>query len=217
MQQRAEGLDESCIPKNELYNSFYIFLEGAIAEVLSRVEEIRKKKLDQEGRDPVEYCKTRIKSCKSMEEKLKRKGLQATAYAALNEVYDAAGIRIICTFIDDVYQIAGMLRNQDGFQIIMEKDYIAKPKPNGYRSYHMIVRLPVRAAAREEEMYAEIQIRTIAMECWASLEHQLKYKHCIRNTDMIVAELKRCADEIASTDLTLLTIRDLIHEDEIEA
>ncbi|MPN52386.1 GTP pyrophosphokinase YwaC [bioreactor metagenome] len=143
-----------------------------------------------------------------MAEKLTRKGFPVNSQNALTKVFDAVGVRVICTFMDDVYLIANILKVQPNIEIVEEKDYISTPKSNGYRSYHMIV----KAMVQNQIVYAEIQIRTIAMDCWASLEHQLKYKHDIQKADMFVAELKRCADEIASTDITLQTIRDLINE-----
>ncbi|EET84449.1 RelA/SpoT domain protein [Clostridium carboxidivorans P7] len=132
--------------------------------------------------------------------------------SALKEIYDAAGIRVICPFLDDIYWIVNMLKNQQDIKVIKEKDYIRNPKPNGYRSYHMILQVPLHLENRIEMVYCEIQIRTIAMDCWASLEHQLKYKKNIPNEKMIAEELKRCADEIASTDLNLQTISDMIKE-----
>ncbi|WP_242655139.1 GTP pyrophosphokinase [Clostridium carboxidivorans] len=138
--------------------------------------------------------------------------MPVTVDSALKEIYDAAGIRVICPFLDDIYWIVNMLKNQQDIKVIKEKDYIRNPKPNGYRSYHMILQVPLHLENRIEMVYCEIQIRTIAMDCWASLEHQLKYKKNIPNEKMIAEELKRCADEIASTDLNLQTISDMIKE-----
>lgn len=145
-----------------------------------------------------------------MKDKLKRRNIPVTVKSALREIHDAAGIRVVCTFLDDIYWIAGMLRNQNDIKVVKEKDYIRNPKPNGYRSYHMILQVPVHLENLIEKVYCEIQIRTIAMDCWASLEHQLKYKKNIPDEKMIGGELKRCSDEIASTDLNLQTIRDMI-------
>ncbi|WP_234121318.1 GTP pyrophosphokinase [Clostridium hydrogenum] len=199
-------------PEQEFYKESYVLLEGAIIEVISRLDIIRKYKSIEQQEDPIEHCKARIKSAKSMKEKLKRKKLPITAESALREIHDAAGIRVICTFLDDIYWIANMLRNQKDIKIINEKDYIKNPKPNGYRSYHMILQVPIHLENRVEMVYCELQIRTIAMDCWASLEHQLKYKKNIESEKMIAGELKRCSDEIASTDLNFQTIRDMIKQ-----
>ncbi len=211
MQQYKYNIQcDTLTPEQEFYQESYVFLEGAIIEVLSRLEIIRKYKLTKGLNDPIEHCKARIKSAESMKEKLKRKELTVTVNNALTQIFDAAGIRIICTFLDDIYWIVEMLENQEDFEVIEEKDYIRNPKPNGYRSYHLILKVPLHLEDHIQEIYCELQIRTIAMDCWASLEHQMKYKKDITCPDMITAELKRCADEMASTDLNFQTILDMI-------
>lgn len=213
MQQSKYDIEcETLSPEQEFYKESYVLLEGAITEVISRLDIIQKYRAADQYKVPIEYCKARIKSAESMKEKLKRKNLSVTVENALKKIYDAAGIRVICTFLDDIYLIVNMLKNQQDIQVIEEKDYIHNPKPNGYRSYHMILQVPLHLENRIEKVYCEIQIRTIAMDCWASLEHQLKYKKNIPNEEIIIGELKRCADEIASTDLNLQTIRDMIEE-----
>ena len=124
----------------------------------------------------------------------------------------AAGVRLVCPFVDDIYRTAELIRGIPGIRIEAEKDYIREPKPNGYRSYHMVVTLPLRflPAPPAEPVWLEVQLRTIAMDCWASIEHRVKYKREVPEQKLIVRELKRCADEIASTDLSLQTIRELI-------
>ena len=123
---------------------------------------------------------------------------------------DVAGIRVICSFIDDIYAIADMLLQQDDITLITRKDYIVAPKPNGYRSLHLIVKVPVFFANFRKDMKVEVQIRTIAMDFWASLEHQLKYKQNIPNQQEIVAQLKECADVISQTDQKMIAIRQQI-------
>lgn len=201
---------ETPSPEQEFYKEAYVLLEGAIIEVISRLNIIRKYKAINQYEDPIEHYKARIKSAKSMKEKLKRKNLPSTVESALSQIHDAAGIRVVCTFLDDIYWIANMLRNQKDIKVVKEKDYIKSPKTNGYRSYHMILQIPIHLENRIEKVYCELQIRTIAMDCWASLEHQLKYKKNIPNDKMIIGELKRCSDEIASTDLNFQTIHDMI-------
>lgn len=213
MQQFKYNIEnEAPSPEQEFYKESYVLLEGAIIEVISRLDIIRKYKAAEQIEDPVEHCKARIKSAKSMKEKLIRKNLPVTVESALREIHDAAGIRVVCTFLDDIYWIADMLKSQNDIQVVKEKDYIRSPKPNGYRSYHMILKVPVHLENRVEMVYCEVQIRTIAMDCWASLEHQLKYKRNIPDEKMLVGELKRCSDEIASTDLNFQTIRDMIRQ-----
>lgn len=152
-------------------------------------------------------CQSRIKSAESMIRKLESRGLKADLHTALTEVYDAVGIRIICGFADDVYRVAAWLEKREELEIIQRKDYIAWPKPNGYRSYHICLRI---GAGNAKGTLAEIQIRTMAIDFWTTLEHQLKYKKNIPCEELIRKELKRCADEIAATDISMQTIRDML-------
>ena len=149
--------------------------------------------------------------------KSEHQGLPQTAYSALHDIRDAIGLRIVCCFLDDIYRNIEAIKTIPGVCVVEEKDYIQNVKPNGYRSYHMII--DIEAPYEDVEgnnpghFFAEIQLRTIAMDSWASLEHQMKYKHDIKNPEMIVRELKRCADELAACDLSMQTIRNLIHAD----
>ncbi|MCJ7836771.1 RelA/SpoT domain protein [Cuneatibacter sp. NSJ-177] len=163
----------------------------------------------EDGRmiQPVIYCTSRIKSPDSALQKLERCGWEKNRSAALTELYDIIGLRIVCSFIDDVYQVSDWLKARPEFEVDEIKDYIAFPKPNGYRSLHLKVRI---REGPSSGFRAEIQIRTIAIDFWATLEHQLKYKQEIEHETLIRKELKRCADEIASVDLSMQTIRDLI-------
>ena len=198
--------------EREFYGDRLILLEGAIEEFLSCIHMIRRYQVSQGRRDPVASFQARIKSAKSMKTKLEWQDLPVTADSALQNVWDAAGVRLVCPFVQNIDQTVGLIRRIPGIQILREKDYIRNPKPNGYRSYHMILSLPLRFLEEplERPVWLEVQLRTIAMDCWASIEHQLKYKQDIANQALIVQELKRCADEIASTDLSLQTIRELI-------
>lgn len=198
--------------EREFYGENLILLEGVIEEFLSCINMIRQYQTSQGRRDPVASFQARIKSAESMKTKLERQHLPVTADSALQDVWDAAGVRLVCPFVENIDQTVGLIRRIPGIQILREKDYIRNPKPNGYRSYHIILSLPLRFLERppERPIWLEVQLRTIAMDCWASIEHQLKYKQDITNQALIVRELKRCADEIASTDLSLQTIRELI-------
>ena len=196
----------------EFYGDYFILLEGVIEEFLSCLEMIRRYQVSQGHRDPVVSFEARIKSAASMKKKLERQNLPVTTDSAVQNVWDAAGVRLVCPFVQNIDQTVELIRTIPGVQILTEKDYIRNPKPNGYRSYHMILSLPLRflGAASRRTVWLEVQLRTIAMDCWASIEHQLKYKRDIPDQALIVRELKRCADEIASTDLSLQTIGELI-------
>ena len=200
--------------EESFYKDSIVLLEGAIQDITSKLNIIRKYKKVKEQREPIEYITSRIKSEESMKEKLRRKGYDVTVENALTKVYDAAGMRIICAYIDDVYTVVDMLKKFKELKVIKEKDYIKNPKPNGYRSYHIIFQLPLDLAGEVNPVYVEIQIRTIAMDFWSNLEHQMKYKKDIKNQEFIAQELKRCADEIATTDLNMQTIRDMINSKE---
>ena len=157
-----------------------------------------------------EHMSHRLKTDESMAEKLSRKGCPVTEEAAVSEVRDAVGFRIVCRFIDEIYENREKILQLSGVSLVKEKDYVRHVKPNGYRSYHMILDVAVPEDAARGHYFAEVQIRTIAMDSWAALEHEMKYKHEIQNAELIGRELKRCADELASCDVSMQTIRDLI-------
>lgn len=203
--------------EREFYGENLILLEGAISEFLSCMDMIRRYEVQLGNRDPVASSQTRIKSAESMRQKLQRLAFPVTAESAMKNVFDAAGVRLVCPFIQDIDRTAELIRAIPCVQIQTEKDYIRSPKPNGYRSYHMILSMPLRFLGNSPKtVWLEVQLRTIAMDCWANIEHQLKYKQNIPDQALLIQELKRCADEITSTDLSLQTIRDLIehHEEE---
>ena len=153
----------------------------------------------------IDHIMGRLKSEESVLEKCRKKNLEATPDVIVSSIHDIVGIRIVCTFVDDIFKVRDAIREFNGITVIEEKDYVANAKPNGYRSYHMIVQ-------NTEGYYAEIQIRTISMDTWAALEHDIKYKKDINvNKELITAELKRCADELASTDISMQTIRNMIY------
>ena len=144
--------------------------------------------------------KSRIKKPLSIMEKLRRRNYPYTMASILENLNDVAGVRIICSFIDDIYEVAEMFASQDDIKVLEIKDYIKSPKENGYRSHHMIVEIPVFFAKKKQNMRVEVQLRTIAMDFWASLEHKMKYKKDVPNIEKLEAELKECADIIADTD-----------------
>ena len=183
-------------------------------EVLDTEFEVRYK------RNPISSIETRLKSQTSILEKMARLGIAPSRENIENNLNDIAGIRVICSYIDDIYFLADALTKQDDIKLIKRKDYISNPKPNGYRSLHLIVSVPIFFAESSKEVKAEVQIRTIAMDFWASLEHQIKYKKNVKNADKVIARLKECADEIAHVDETMQQIRvemDKIQENSSDA
>jgi putative GTP pyrophosphokinase len=157
-------------------------------------------------RNPIHNMQSRIKSIESIFEKLNRKELELCIDTAKENLTDIAGIRVVCYYIEDIYMIAKMLTMQDDITVVREIDYIKNPKANGYRSLHLVVKVPVFFSDRKEIVPVEIQIRTIAMDFWASLEHQLRYKTMETIPSSVTKELQECADNIANTDLKMQNI-----------
>ncbi|MBR1693689.1 MAG: GTP pyrophosphokinase family protein [Lachnospiraceae bacterium] len=200
-------MEETAEKELSIYGEHLPMLVRIIEDMEKRIDLLRESMKQQRGMDPVEHCLSRIKSEESMREKCVRKGLAQTPESALFEIHDAIGFRIVCAFVSDVYMIRDYLAEAEDLEIVEEKDYIRNAKPNGYRSYHMILKT-------QTGYYLEIQLRTISMDTWAALEHHLKYKKTVSgNEQLIVRELKRCADELASTDVSMQTIRDMIFEE----
>ncbi len=162
-------------------------------------------------RNPIHHIESRIKSPESIVKKLQKKRLPISATSAMQNLFDIAGIRVICYYVDDIYAIAEILKLNDSYRLVKTKDYIQNPKPNGYRSFHMILTVPVHLSTTLHLVPVEIQIRTIAMDFWASLEHQLHYKTKCEVSDALTAELKDCAEIIANTDLRMQSIYHQIH------
>lgn len=180
----------------------------AIREVKTKLEVLNDELSVKNQRNPIEMIKSRVKKPVSIVEKLQRRGFEVSLDSMEKNLDDVAGIRIICSFVDDIYEVADMLVRQDDVTVIMVKDYIKNPKPNGYRSYHMIIEIPVFFSDSKKPIRVEVQIRTIAMDFWASLDHQLKYKKEVGDSsEEISAELRECAEVIAQTDERMLKIR----------
>ena len=212
-------------------------MEQVLRMLLDRVEDLRRRYRSADN-DPVEHCRGRIKSDESMREKCRRNDLPETTASALEELHDAIGIRIVCAFLNDVYMMRDFIVGFDDVELVLEKDYIRRAKPNGYRSLHLILRVSAGDGRRDGEpagvhsrpagaactdspgqsrgsgyssYYVEVQLRTISMDTWAALEHHMKYKKQLSgNTGLLESELKRCADELASTDVSMQTLRDMI-------
>ena len=192
------------------YEDFYGNNYQKLRETQNILEAMAKKiktesETDEDVQPIVYYC-SRIKKPDSAIKKLREHGFPINGLSAISNIYDAVGMRIICSFASDVFAIVATLEGSSEIEIIKKKDYLSHPKPNGYRSIHLRIRLI------KTNLPAEIQIRTIAMDFWATLEHQLKYKKSVSCEGLIKKELKRCADEIASVDLSMQTIREILKE-----
>jgi putative GTP pyrophosphokinase len=167
----------------------------------------------QYDRNPISSVKTRLKSPRSIKEKLERKGYDFNINNIENNINDVAGVRVVCSFPDDVYLLANALLAQDDITLVEAKDYIKNPKPNGYRSLHLIVTVPIFLAHEKKTMRVEIQLRTIAMDFWATLEHQLRYKKDLDITEKMEAELLMCAEISAELDSRMDSLRALLQPD----
>lgn len=201
---------ESLVHVGRQFQQIMMMYTCAIREVKTKLEVLNDELSVRNQRNPIEMIKFRVKKPDSIIEKLHRRGLPISLESVVNNLDDVAGIRVICSFIDDIYEVADMLIRQDDIHVIAIKDYLKHPKSNGYRSYHMIIEVPVFFSDRKKPMRVEVQIRTIAMDFWASLEHKLKYKKDVADTDEIVGQLKACADSIELLDYQMQEIRNKI-------
>jgi len=207
----ADNADLEKIQENfKGFQEFMMMYGCAIKEVRTKFEVLNDDFSVTYNYNPIEMIKSRVKSPMSIFGKIKRKGYEMNMDSVLGNINDVAGVRIICSFIDDIYKIAEMFTSQDDITVIEIKDYIKNPKPNGYRSYHMIVEVPVFFANRKQNMRVEVQFRTIAMDFWASLEHKMKYKKDIPNMEEVEKELTECANIIALTDEKMQSINNSI-------
>jgi len=195
IEERIEEMSETLL----IYRS-------AIKEVKTKLDILDDELKIRRKRNPIEYMKSRVKTPSSIMEKLKRRGFEMSIGSAKENLNDIAGIRVICSFVGDIYDIAEMLKRQVDITLIEEKDYIKNPKQNGYRSLHLVVKVPIFFSDHEELVRVEVQIRTIAMDFWASLEHKLYYKTSGESPGHITQDLKECADLIASTDMRMQDI-----------
>lgn len=206
---------ERFIKNTDYYNSLMMMYRCAIREVSTKLEVLDDEFSVKYKRNPISSIKSRIKTPLSIYNKLQRLGYEFTEQNIREQLNDVAGIRVICSFVDDIYAVAHLLAEQDDITIIRIKDYIQNPKPNGYRSYHMIIEIPVFFAEGKTPIRAEIQIRTIGMDFWASLEHQLRYKKDLANNEqytLITQKLTECARTITATDNQMQDIKNLIGE-----
>lgn len=198
--------------EDERYQNLMMQYRCAMLELETKFHVLNTEFSLQHNRNPIESIKTRLKSAHSIVEKMQRKGWELSPENIEKNLSDVAGVRVICSFPEDIYTLALLLTRQDDIVVVEIKDYIARPKPNGYRSLHLILGIPIFLSSGKKHMRAEVQFRTIAMDFWASLEHKLKYKQDIPNAGMIVRELKECADTIWHVDSRMQEIRRMIDQ-----
>lgn len=203
-----------------IYGPYEDALNQILAGVEDRLREWNDHQLAMHRPKLYEHLIGRVKTPASMTEKCRRKGYPVTPAAALRQCRDAVGIRLVCNFISDINRCVALLEQADWCTVVQKKDYITNAKPNGYRSYHLILEVvaPYQDVdgRRPGRFYVEVQLRTIAMDSWASLEHEIKYKHHVADPERISKELKRCADQLASCDVQMQTIRQLVQEGETD-
>lgn len=192
----SEMLVEQMIKFLELEHLY----ESAIREVKTKLEILDSEFRTKYAYNPIHHIEDRLKSPESILEKIQRKGIPFTVESIRENINDFAGIRVICNYIDDIYTVADLLTAQDDVTLLKRKDYIRSPKPNGYRSLHLVIETPVYLSDRKDLVHVEVQIRTIAMDFWASLEHELKYKAETEVSAELADQLKECAETIATTD-----------------
>ena len=195
------------------WQSLMFLYNAAIKEVRTKLDIMNDEFQYIHQYNPIEYIKSRIKTPNSIAKKLSRHGLENSMENMVEHINDIAGVRIVCSFTSDIYRLAEMIGKQKEFTILYIKDYMKHPKESGYRSYHMLITVPIQTTNGINPTKVEIQIRTIAMDFWASLDHQLKYKKDIgAAADEISEDLRQCAEVIAATDQHMLQIRKSIEE-----
>lgn len=206
------------IPKNntvdpvDQWKSTMFLYSSALKSINTKIEILNNEFIQLYNYNPIEHVTSRLKTPQSIVKKLQSKGWEVDIDNMVEHLSDIAGIRIICSFMSDIYLIADMIKKQADITVLFEKDYIKNPKANGYKSYHMVVTIPVYLSGGMKETKVEIQIRTIAMDFWASLEHKIAYKFEGHAPDYIEAELKACADMVHMLDAKMYSLNQAIAE-----
>lgn len=209
-QHRIIEMQAKKLRETEPFNRLMMEYRAAIMEVETRIKVLNEEFSQVYNRNPFESIKSRLKTPTSIYAKMAYKGYPVTVENIREHLTDVAGLRVICSFPDDIYRLADLLVKQDDFILLRKKDYISNPKDNGYRSLHLILSVPIFLSNEKKYMKAEVQFRTIAMDFWASLEHKLKYKKDVENTEEIERKLRACADSIEALDYQMQDIRDKI-------
>ncbi len=194
------------------FQKLMAYYRCAMMEIETKLNVLNEEFSLQYDRNPINSIKTRLKSLPSIHDKLERLGAPLSISAIEDNLNDIAGVRVVCGFPKDVYTIADALIKQDDINLLAKKDYIANPKPNGYRSLHLIVEVPIFLAHEKRIMKVEIQLRTIAMDSWATLEHQLRYKKDYDFTQEMADELLYCANLSAQLDKSMDTLREKLNK-----
>ena len=187
-----------------------LIYNSALKQISTKLEILNDEFQHVHRYNPIEHIKSRIKTPESIVKKLKKNGYESTIDNMVKYVNDIAGIRVICSFTSDIYQIAEMITNQSDIKVISVKDYIVNPKPSGYKSYHMLVTVPVYLSDRIADTKVEIQIRTVAMDFWASLEHKIHYKFEGNAPEHIKDQLVECAQMVSALDARMLSLNEEI-------
>lgn len=193
--------------KSKSFGKLMSYYRCAMMEIETKFNVLNEEYSLEHDRNPISTIKTRLKSLPSITEKLERRGASVSLSSMEENLNDIAGVRVVCSFLEDVYALAEALLKQDDIELIEKKDYIQNPKPNGYRSLHMIVAIPIFLAHEKRIMKVEIQLRTIAMDFWASLEHQLRYKKDVEFTSAMANELFECAQLSSDLDIRMDNLR----------
>lgn len=200
------------ITEDEQYKEMMLKYNFAMQRLETELNILLKEYEYKKGYNPVEHIKTRIKSIDSATKKLKDKNCEVTVDNLIRKVYDMIGVRIVCSFLSDVYDIVDLIKSTKQFIIKRENNYIDNPKSSGYRSYHLIVLVPIYLGEIVEYIEAEIQVRTVAMDCWASLDHKLRYKfsNCIPKE--VTEGLLECSKDIDKLDLKMQSLYNILRE-----
>jgi putative GTP pyrophosphokinase len=204
------------IPKSfdqvDQWKSVIFLYDSALREINTKIEILNNEFVHIYNYNPIEHIKSRLKTPDSIVKKLKRYGYDVTIDNMVEKLNDIAGIRIICSFTSDIYQIAAMITKQSDVTVVYVKDYIENPKPNGYKSYHMVVTIPIYLTDGPVDTKVEVQIRTVAMDFWASLEHKIYYKFEGNAPAYLQQELKACADVVNMLDKKMFSLNQAILE-----
>lgn len=211
MDRLSEHDEEQLIESAMQLQQVMLLYEAGIREIKTKLDILSDESRISGKPNPIDSIKSRIKTPRSIIGKLKRRGYPISLQSMMGNLNDIGGIRVICPFIEDIYTVADMLMRQDDLTLLEKKDYIRSPKPNGYRSLHLILEVPIFLSEATKPVRIELQLRTIAMDFWASLEHQLRYKSDIEVPPQISDDLKACADVIAATDEEMQRIAKELH------
>jgi len=194
------------------WKTILLLYNSALKEIGTKLEILNDEFQHVHQYNPIEHIKSRIKTPESIVKKLKRRGYESTIENMVKHINDIAGIRVICSFTSDIYKIARMITNQSDIKVLSIKDYLKTPKPSGYTSYHMLVSIPIFLSDSVVDTKVEIQIRTVAMDFWASLEHKINYKFEGNAPSYIKAELTQCAQMVSDLDARMLSLNEEIKQ-----